>query len=145
MIGLGSMGFGMAKSLRRNGFNVRGFDVAPAFVESFAAEGGEGVASPAEAADGANVIVCVVVNAAQTEAVLFGPDGISGVAKNEAVFISSATMDPAAAQRLGEKFEATGRHYLDAPISGGAARAAKGNLRSWLPACPSPSPRQEPR
>src|SRR3954468_13885592 len=45
-----------------------------------------------------------------------------------AVFVSSATMDPAIARRLAARLEATGRHYLDAPISGGAARAAKGEL-----------------
>lgn len=128
VIGLGSMGFGMAQSLLRNGFAVRGYDVHTAAVKRFADEGGEGAASPAEAAKGAEVIVCVVVNAAQTEAVLLGPDGVRGVAKSGAVFISSATMDPAAARRLGEKFEASGGLYLDAPISGGAARAAKGEL-----------------
>jgi 3-hydroxyisobutyrate dehydrogenase len=128
VIGLGSMGFGMAQSLLRAGFDVAGFDVAAAAVERLVAEGGRGAASPAEAAKGADVIVSVVVNAAQTESVLFGPEGVAQTAKPDAVFISSATMDPATARRLGEKFEATGRRYLDAPISGGAARAAKGEL-----------------
>ena len=128
VIGLGSMGYGMAQSLRRAGFGVRGCDVGAANVERFVAEGGTGAMSPAEAAAGAEVIVCVVVNAAQTETVLFGPAGVCETAPDGAVVISSATMDPAIARRLGEKFEATGRHYLDAPISGGAARAAKGEL-----------------
>jgi putative dehydrogenase len=128
VIGLGSMGFGMAQSLLRSGFAVTGYDITSANVARFAAEGGGNAASPAEAAKGADVIICVVVNAAQTEAVLFGPDGVSGVVETGAVFISSATMDPAVARRLGEKWEATGRLYLDAPISGGAARAAKGEL-----------------
>lgn len=128
VIGLGSMGFGMAQSLLRSGLAVTGYDITSANVARFAAEGGGNAASPAEAAKGADVIICVVVNAAQTEAVLFGPDGVSGVAETDAVFISSATMDPAVARRLGEKWEATGRLYLDAPISGGAARAAKGEL-----------------
>jgi putative dehydrogenase len=128
VIGLGSMGFGMAQSLLRSGFAVTGYDITSANVARFTSEGGGNAASPAEAAKAADVIVCVVVNAMQTEAVLFGPDGVSGVAETGAVFISSATMDPALARRLGEKWEATGRLYLDAPISGGAARAAKGEL-----------------
>jgi L-threonate 2-dehydrogenase len=44
------------------------------------------------------------------------------------VFVSSATMDPDVARRLAKQLEATGRHYLDAPISGGAQRAAQGEL-----------------
>ncbi|MBT9289284.1 L-threonate dehydrogenase [Prosthecodimorpha staleyi] len=128
VIGLGSMGFGMAQSLRRAGFDVAGTDVNPDAVARFVAEGGRGAASPAEAAADAAVVVCVVVNAAQTEAVLFAPGGVAAAMPEGAVFVSSATMDPAVARRLAAGLEATGRHYLDAPISGGAARAAKGEL-----------------
>jgi 3-hydroxyisobutyrate dehydrogenase len=74
------------------------------------------------------VVVCVVVNAAQTEAVLFGEGAVAGAMAPGAVFIGCATADPAQVRRLAERLEATGRHYLDAPISGGAARAAKGEL-----------------
>jgi 3-hydroxyisobutyrate dehydrogenase len=123
------MGLGMARSLVRGGFDVAGFDVAPGAVARFAAEdGGRAAATPAAAANGAGVVVSVVVNAAQTEAVLFGVDGVAGVMAPGAVFISSATMDPAVARRLSARLEETGLHYLDAPISGGAARAAKGEL-----------------
>jgi 3-hydroxyisobutyrate dehydrogenase len=45
-----------------------------------------------------------------------------------AVFVSSATMDPSFARSLAKRVEALGLHYLDAPISGGAAKAAKGEL-----------------
>jgi L-threonate 2-dehydrogenase len=128
VIGLGSMGFGMAQSLLRAGFNVVGCDVSDDAMKRFVAEGGRAAASPAEAARGADVVVSVVVNAAQTEAVLFGPDGAAETMPQGSVFISSATMDPALAKKLGERLETTGRHYLDAPISGGAARAAKGEL-----------------
>jgi 3-hydroxyisobutyrate dehydrogenase len=128
VIGLGSMGFGMAVSLGRAGFDVAGFDVDRDAVARFAAAGGRGAASLAEAATDAGVIVSVVVNAAQTEAVLFGPDGVAGHMREGAVFISSATMDPDVARALAARLEATGRHYLDAPISGGAQRAAEGAL-----------------
>lgn len=128
VIGLGSMGFGMASALRRAGFDVAGFDVAAAAVERFSAEGGRGAASPAEAAAHADILVSVVVNAAQTEDILFGPNGAAGTMPSSAVLISSATMDPEAALRLAKRLEASGRHYLDAPISGGAQRAAEGAL-----------------
>lgn len=128
VIGLGSMGYGMAASLLRAGFAVSGFDVAAEPMARLQAEGGSAAGSPAEAVRGADVVVSVVVNAAQTEAVLFGPDGVADAMPDGAVFISSATMDPEVARRLAAALEARGRLYLDAPISGGAARAAKGEL-----------------
>ena len=128
VIGLGSMGFGMAESLRRAGFDVAGCDVVAGNVARFAAQGGRGAASPAEAAAGAEVVVAVVVNAAQTEAVLFGEGGCATAMAEGGVFVASATMAPEAARALGARLEASGRHYLDAPMSGGAARAASGEL-----------------
>ncbi|GJD77732.1 L-threonate dehydrogenase [Methylobacterium gregans] len=128
VIGLGSMGAGMAASLLRAGFSVSACDVNREAVARFEAAGGRGAASPAEAAEGADVVVCVVVNAAQTEAVLFGPEGAAGTMRPGAVFVSSATMDPAIARGLAARLEETGRLYLDAPMSGGAARAAEGAL-----------------
>ncbi len=128
VIGLGSMGSGMAESLRRAGFDVVGVDVTEANVARFVAGGGRGATSPAEAAVGALVVVAVVVDAAQTEAVLFGEGGCAAAMPPGAVFVASATMAPEMARSLGERLEATGRHYLDAPMSGGAARAAEGQL-----------------
>jgi putative dehydrogenase len=128
VIGLGSMGLGMARSLMRAGFDVAGYDVAPAAVQRFAAAGGRGAATPAEAARGAGVIVCVVVNAAQTENILFGADGVAAAMAADGVFISSATMAPDIARGLAARLEATGRHYLDAPMSGGAVKAGDGQL-----------------
>src|ERR1700736_2377795 len=128
VIGLGSMGFGMATSLRRAGFDVTGCDVSAEAVARFVAEGGRGAGTPGEAAKGADIVVSVVVNAAQTETILFGGAGVAETLASDAVFVSSATMDPDVARRLAKQLEATGRHYLDAPISGGAHRAAQGEL-----------------
>jgi len=128
VIGLGSMGFGMATSLKRAGFEVTGYDVAGEAVARFVADGGKGAQTPAQAAHQADIVICVVLNAAQTETVLFGKDGVAETLAKDAVFVSSATMDPEVARRLAKQLEATGRHYLDAPISGGAQRAAQGEL-----------------
>jgi putative dehydrogenase len=128
VIGLGSMGFGMAQSLLRAGFAVTGCDVDRAAVARFVAAGGHGAATPAEAAKDAAVAVSVVVTAAQTEAILFGAQGVAETLAKDGVFVSSATMAPDAARALAARLEATGRHYLDAPISGGAVRAAEGAL-----------------
>lgn len=128
VIGLGSMGFGMAQSLMRAGFAVTGCDVNESAMARLAGEGGTGAATPAEAARDAEVVISVVVNAAQTETILFGQHGVAETLAKGGVFISSATMDPEAARSLAARLEATGRHYLDAPISGGAVRAAEGAL-----------------
>ena len=128
VIGLGSMGFGMATSLKRAGFEVFGFDVDDAAVTRFVAEGGQGALTPAQAAERADVVVSVVVNAAQTEAILFGAGGAAETLAEGAVFVSSATMDPDVARKLAARLHSTGRLYLDAPISGGSVRAADGAL-----------------
>src|SRR5262245_9035886 len=128
VIGLGSMGLGMANSLRRAGFDVAGCDVDRATVERFVAAGGRGATTPEAAAEGAEIVVSAVVNAAQTEQVLFGEHGAAASMPAGAVFVSSATMDPDVARRLARRLEDADRLYLDAPMSGGAARAAEGKL-----------------
>jgi 3-hydroxyisobutyrate dehydrogenase len=128
VVGLGAMGYGMAQSLKRAGFEVAAYDVVGATIARFAAEGGKTAVNPAEAARGADIVVTVVVNAQQTEAVLFGENGIVAAMPAGAVVISAATMDPEIAKRLAARVEAAGKLYLDAPISGGAKRAAEGNL-----------------
>jgi putative dehydrogenase len=128
VIGLGSMGFGVAKSLERGGFDVVGCDIAPATIERFVAEGGRAAVTPAEAVAGAEILVSVVVNAAQTEAVLFAEGGCAEAMPARSVFVSSATMAPDLARQLARRLEAMDRHYLDAPISGGSQRAAEGAL-----------------
>lgn len=122
------MGLGMAKSLLRAGISVSGYDVSATSLKAFTEAEGQTSASPAQAVRNADMVVCVVVNAAQTEAVLFGEGGVAGAMKPGSVFISCATMDPAIARDLAARVEAKGVHYLDAPISGGARRAAEGAL-----------------
>ena len=128
VIGLGSMGLGMAQSLLRHGLSVSGSDLNPEAVAKLTAAGGDGSSSASEAARDAGILLTVVVNAAQTEAVLFGKAGAAAVMKPGGVIISSATMSPEDARRLARQAEALGLHYLDAPISGGAAKAASGQL-----------------
>ena len=92
------------------------------------APGGRAAATPAGAAKGAGVLVVVVVNAVQTDAVLFGENGAAAAMNPGGVIISCATMAPEDARRLAAKAGALGLHYLDAPMSGGAAKAGIGQL-----------------
>jgi putative dehydrogenase len=128
VIGLGSMGFGMASSLLRDGYSVTGYDLNSEAVAQLVNLGGKPAQSPSEAALGANVVLCVVVNAAQTESVLFGPAGVVAAMAPSGVILSCATMSPNAAREFAARTEASGVSYLDAPISGGAIRAAAGEL-----------------
>ena len=127
LVGLGSMGYGMARSLLRTGLRVHGFDINPDAVERLQDEGGA-TGSPAEAAAQSDVLVCVVLNAAQTEAVLFGEGGWASQMKTGATVISCATIAPEFARENARRCAELGLHYLDAPISGGAGKAALGTL-----------------
>ena len=128
LIGLGAMGRGMAGSLRRKGHEVHVFDVRAEAARAFAAQGGVACASPADVARQCDAIVSVVVNAEQTEQVLFGEGGAAAAMKPGAVFVMCSTVDPEWSSALEERLEAMGLLYLDAPISGGAAKAASGEM-----------------
>jgi 3-hydroxyisobutyrate dehydrogenase len=128
IIGLGAMGRGMATSLRRAGYQVHVCDVRPEVAQAFAAEGGVACANPAEVAAQCEVVVSVVVNAAQTEAVLFGDGGAAAALKRGSVFVMCSTVDPNWSIALESRLTEQGILYLDAPISGGAAKAAAGQM-----------------
>jgi 3-hydroxyisobutyrate dehydrogenase len=128
VIGLGAMGRGMAASLRRAGYNVHVCDVRAEAAQAFAAEGGVACADPAEVGARCDIVVSVVVNAAQTEAVLFGERGAAAAMKAGSVFIMCSTVDPNWSIALEGRLAALGLLYLDAPISGGAAKAASGQM-----------------
>ena len=128
VIGLGAMGLGMATSLRRAGYPVHVCDIRPQVAQAFAADGGTACAHPAALAEACEVIVGVVVNAAQTEAVLFGPDGAADAMRPGSLFVMCSTVDPNWSAALEQRLAERGLLYLDAPISGGAAKAASGQM-----------------
>lgn len=128
VIGLGAMGRGMAASLRRAGYLVHVCDVRFEAAQAFAAEGGVACANPAEVAQHCEVLVSVVVNAAQTEAVLFGEGGAAAAMRPGSLFVMCSTVDPNWSVALEARLAERGLLYLDAPISGGAAKAAAGQM-----------------
>lgn len=144
VIGLGSMGLGIANSLLSKGFDVTGCDTSPEAAARFVRHGGQAVERPASAASGADVVLCVVVNAAQTEAVLFGAEGAAATMAPGAVILSCATMAPDAARAFEAQAQAMGLSYIDAPISGGAARAASGEMTIMASGAPAAFDRARP-
>ena len=136
VIGLGAMGGGMARSLRRHGCQLHVFDVRAEAAQAFAGEGGMACASPAELARQCGIIVSVVVNAAQTESVLFGEGGCAAAMRPGSVFVMCSTVDPNWSMALEARLAALGILYLDAPISGGAAKAASGEMTMMTSGAP---------
>ncbi len=128
VIGLGAMGYGMAESVRRAGAHPYVFDLRPEVLRRFAADGGTACGSVAEATRQADVILSVVVNAQQTEALLLGEHGAAQALCAGKVFVMCSTVPPAFSIAMEAKVQALGAEYLDAPISGGAKRAANGEL-----------------
>eukprot|EP01035_Chromulina_nebulosa_P061397 gene61397-83978_t len=124
VVGLGSMGLGMALSLLRAGHAVTGCDLSETARQKLVAAGGRVEPAPAQAARGADILIVVVVNAAQTEAVLFGEAGAVAALAPGSVVVSSATMAPSDAKAFAARAAEQGVLYLDGPISGGAVKAA---------------------
>jgi len=128
VIGLGSMGGGMALSLLRAGLTVHGCDLNPDNLKAFTDAGGIAAASPAALAAACDVVFIVVVNAAQTEAVLFGESGAVETMTSDSVVVSCATLGAEFAEKLGARLAEHQVLMLDAPISGGKAKAHSGEL-----------------
>lgn len=135
VIGLGSMGFGAACSLARAGFLTRGYDLRQQTLDKFEKNGGIAVSSPAEAAVSADVIFIFVVNAEQVEQVLFDANGVVSTALNGSVVACCATTPPSFARRLGLRLKEAGLLGLDAPVSGGAAKAMSGEMSVMASGC----------
>lgn len=128
VIGLGSMGMGAALSALRNGVPTWGCDPRPEARTTFEQAGGRAVASAAELAPHCDVVLVLVVNAAQTEDVLFGAQGIAPSLKRGAVVVTSATVDPALPPQWEARLAEQGVFLIDGPVSGGAKKAAAGQM-----------------
>ncbi|MEJ8815534.1 NAD(P)-dependent oxidoreductase [Variovorax ureilyticus] len=128
LIGLGAMGRGVASNMLAKGYDVVGTDVRAEALDWLRAQGGTPVQSLAEMARQVQIVICFVVNSAQTDAVLFGEDGLVGHLPRGAVFVACSTMDPAYVRDLAQKLEEHSVSLVDAPVSGGAAGAERGTL-----------------
>ncbi|MDV7141112.1 L-threonate dehydrogenase [Tropicimonas sp. TH_r6] len=126
VIGLGSIGWGAGVSLLREGFPTIAVDVRAEALERFEAEGGASATSPAEGAAAADLVLIFVVNAEQTETVLFGENGAVAAAKPGTTFMIGVTMPPSAMADICARLEAAGMVAIDAPTSGGSLKAADG-------------------
>ena len=128
VIGLGAMGLGVARTLLRAGYPTLGCDLRPEALRAFERDGGVPCPAPSAMGSRCQVVIVLVVNEAQTDEALFGQGGAARALTPGSVVVSSATVSPEFARDLGRRLGEHGILMVDAPVSGGAARAAEGKL-----------------
>lgn len=128
VIGLGSMGLGVARTLCRAGFETWGFDVRDAAILELEEAGGHAASSPAALGSKVDVAIVLVATADQVRTVLFGEAGAADTLRDGAVVIASATVPASFAVETAFHLSEHGIHMIDAPLSGGVVGAESGNL-----------------
>lgn len=129
--GLGAMGLGMATNLVKEGYSVTGFDLYPPSLEKFAKAGGIPSTSLAESAKDKPYYIVMVAAAIQAQPALFAKDGIVQALPKGATLLLTSTVPSSYAQSVEKELKDIGRddiYFIDAPVSGGAGRAADGTL-----------------
>ncbi|MFQ1049519.1 L-threonate dehydrogenase [Avibacterium paragallinarum] len=129
VIGLGAMGMGAAKSCVNAGLDTYGVDLNPVALQTLKDHGAKAVGKSAvDFAQELDAVVLLVVNAAQVKAVLFGENGLAQHLKPDTAVMVSSTISAQDAKEISQKLTELGLLMLDAPVSGGAAKAAAGEM-----------------
>jgi 3-hydroxyisobutyrate dehydrogenase/putative dehydrogenase len=143
-LGLGAMGAPMAARAARAGHVVRGYDVVPGRAASLAGDGVRPADTVAAAVGGADLVVIMVATPGQVEEALFAPGGAAGSLAAGSVVVVMATVGPEAVISVAERFAEGGVAVVDAPVSGGTARAASGDLLVMVSGQQGPVARAQP-
>jgi 2-hydroxy-3-oxopropionate reductase len=128
VIGLGIMGTPMAINLVRAGHDVIGYNRSRPNVDRLVESGGRAAGSIAEAVSGADVIITMLPDSPDVEAVALGENGVLSGARPGTVYIDMSTIRPEVSRRLAEAGRARRIGVLDAPVSGGEHGAIAGTL-----------------
>ena len=143
-LGLGAMGAPMAARAARAGHVVRGYDIVPGRAASLAADGVRPAGTVAAAVGGADLIVIMVATPGQVEEALFAPGGAAGALAAGSIVVVMATVGPEAVISAADRLAAGGVAVVDAPVSGGTARAAAGDLLIMVSGPQEPVARAQP-
>ena len=127
-IGLGIMGGPMAANLVKAGFEVVGYNRSPEPVQRLVEQGGRGAGSLAEAVRDVDVVVTMVPDSPDVEAVALGEDGIYAQARPGTLHLDMSSIRPDVAKKVGEAGRERGLRVLDAPVSGGEQGAIDATL-----------------
>lgn len=127
-IGLGTMGIGMSLNILKAGHEVTVHNRTRQKEEAVAKEGAKRADSPRQAAEGAEIIITMVSDTPDVEAVIMGEDGVIQGAPQGAIVIDMSTISPAATRQMAAELGKKGIKMLDAPVSGGPEGAQNGTL-----------------
>jgi 3-hydroxyisobutyrate dehydrogenase len=140
-LGLGIMGAPMARNLREGGFDVVAWNRTPARAEAL----GEPIAAtPRAAAEGASIVITMVVDAPEVEAVLFGLNGAAEGLEEGAVVVDMSTIAPSAVNAIAARLRERGIGFVDAPVTGSRPRAEDGTLTIMAGGSPDAFARASP-
>ncbi len=134
IIGVGNMGGGMARNLLAKGWPVNVCDIDAKKAQNLVPFGAVAFADPAQAAINSVVTIVCVVDAQQTQDVLFGDHGVAAAMQLGRVVMLCPTLAPDDVERFARDLNPYGLHAIDAPMSGGPVRAADGSM-SLMVAC----------
>lgn len=137
IVGVGNMGGGMAAHLLDQGWTVKVHDIDRPKVDALRKAGAVACSGSAEAAGGTGVLIVCVVDAAQSRDVLFGPDGAMCALKRGDAVMLCPTIAPGDVEDIAQQLSSRGIETIDAPMSGGPARARDGSM-SLMVACAGP-------
>lgn len=127
-IGLGIMGRPMSKNLLGAGYEIMVHTRKATVMDELASAGAHKAASVAELANACDVIITMLPDSPEVREVVLGPDGVSQHAKAGTLLIDMSSIDPSQIRSIGEALRQKGIRMLDAPVSGGEAKAITGKL-----------------
>ena len=131
-VGLGTMGGAMAANAARAGFEVSAWNRTPGRGDALTELGVALAASPAAVARASDVLISIVSDTPDVDAVLFGPDGVAEGAVAGLLVVDMSTISPSATRDFAARLAALGVSMLDAPVSGGSEGAKKGTLSIFV-------------
>ena len=131
-VGLGTMGGAMAANAARAGFEVSAWNRTPGRAGELGELGVHLRESPAAVAVASEIVITMVSDTPDVEAVLFGPDGVADGAREGSLVVDMSTISPSATRGFAERLAAQGVAMLDGPVSGGSEGATKGTLSIFI-------------
>ena len=128
MLGLGTMGGGMAGSLLKAGFTLTVYNRTAAKAEALVKAGARLASTPAQAVKGASIVIGMLADDTASRGVWAGSHGALKGVQQGAILIESSTVSPAWIAELADLASAQGAELLDAPVTGSRMQAAAGQL-----------------
>lgn len=132
LIGLGSMGTGIAQSILKAGFDLTVYNRTAAKTESLARLGASVAASARESAQHADVVICMVADDFASRQIWLGETGVLGGVKPHAILVECSTLSYVWVCELASLARQQGVSFLDAPVNGGPSMAATGELKMMV-------------